>query len=47
MSNHAAYAQPRIDFSETFEPIALLLAGVPMVTVFVMAAVRYVASGTF
>jgi hypothetical protein len=33
--------------AETMAPAALLLGGVPMLTMLVMVAVRYVADGTF
>jgi hypothetical protein len=33
-------------FSETLVPVATLLGGVPLLTVLVMTAARYVASGT-
>jgi hypothetical protein len=35
-----------ISLADTAMPAAMLLGGVPMLTVLVMTAVRYVASGT-
>ena len=35
-----------ISLAETVAPAAMLLAGVPLLTMLVMTAVRYIASGT-
>ncbi len=47
MFEHATLTENPISFTDTLPPVALLLGGVPTLTVFVMTAVRYVASGTF
>ena len=47
MINQAAIADDTITFAETLPSVAMLLGGVPVITLLVMTAVRYVASGTF
>jgi hypothetical protein len=42
----ATFADDTMTLSETLPSIGLLLLGVPTLTVLVMSAVRYVASGT-
>lgn len=46
MIDQAAIETPIVPLADALAPVATLLAGVPTVTVLVMAAVRYVASGT-
>lgn len=45
MNDTMALNEP-IKLTDTLPPVALLLGGVPLLTVLVMTAVRYVASGT-
>ena len=47
MFERATLTKKRINFTDALPLVALLLVGVPALTVFVMAAVRYVTSGTF
>jgi hypothetical protein len=47
MSNHAVTAEEAITLADTIPSAVTLLAGVPMLTLLVMTAARYVASGTF
>jgi bacterioferritin (cytochrome b1) len=47
MFDHAAITENEMTLADTLTPVALLLGGVPTLTVFVMTAARYVASGTF
>ena len=44
--DHATLPDDRATLAETLPAIGLLLLGVPTLTVLVMSAVRYVASGT-
>ncbi|HEY2776233.1 MAG TPA: hypothetical protein VGK20_19485 [Candidatus Binatia bacterium] len=49
MSDQAAMNQgvaAFVSLHETLPPVAMLLGGVPALTILVMTAVRYVASGT-
>lgn len=46
MIDHAATPSPVVPFAEAIAPVATLLTGVPVLTVLVMTAVRYVADGT-
>lgn len=50
MTNSSALADDGmtgITLADTLPPVAMLLGGVPVLTVLVMAAARYVASGSF
>ena len=47
MNHQAATSDDSVTLADTLPPVAILLGGVPILTVLVMTAVRYVASGTF
>jgi len=46
MTNSLADIDDRVSLADTLPPVALLLGGVPVLTLLVMTAARYVASGT-
>lgn len=46
MIDQAALGDDAITLADTLPPIAILLGGVPLLTILAMTAARYVASGT-
>jgi len=46
MINPFATVDDPVTLADTLPPVVLLLGGVPVLTLLVMTAVRYVASGT-
>jgi|PlaIllAssembly_1097288.scaffolds.fasta_scaffold1544922_2 hypothetical protein len=47
MTDQSATVDDPVRLADTLPSVALLLGGVPALTLLVMTAVRYVASGTF
>lgn len=46
MTNSYADMDEPVSLADTLPPVVLLLGGVPVLTLLVMTAIRYVASGT-
>jgi hypothetical protein len=46
MIDSCATVDDNVTLADTLPPVAMLLGGVPVLTLLVMTAVRYVASGT-
>lgn len=46
MTNSFANIEDSATLADTLPPVVMLLGGVPVLTLLVMTAVRYVASGT-